>query len=376
MSLKDLFSSNQKKEKVQQYILHGIKVNVVPEEKKFVEDLFASLASIPTGRKALEDMKKYHVDFHLETALGTAGGYFSPSENRIVMAKSLGMDFMEFSVVHEARHLLQDNLGGHQLEEKKLDYASRLMFSRAIEADAQTQAIKACKEWEALGHTAPLERFEKHYKPIVDRFNKSNSLSEAFKGWYDDERITAAYENSYDICPALSSLTNLADRAPYVSLTPKDIAKICDADRVEGFEEFLNSTQARQIHRLTKTAVELYDAAATAKGSPKDPSLDSLPLRDLKNNPTARSYADKYITETLKEFSPEKARYSAEKKAFTIVERAVREVKKINDAEISGKKDLEAEKKLQTEKNIMYSSMKGKNLLSLLCNRSKGEFRS
>ncbi|HAW34398.1 MAG TPA: hypothetical protein DCX19_07260 [Alphaproteobacteria bacterium] len=76
MSLKKLFEqTGNKDEQVEQYLLHGVKVNVAPSEKKFAEDLFDSLASIPTGRNAIEDMKKYKVDFFLETALGTAGGY-------------------------------------------------------------------------------------------------------------------------------------------------------------------------------------------------------------------------------------------------------------------------------------------------------------
>ena len=111
MSLQTAFEQTAIKEEVKQYNLYGVKVNVAPSEKKFAEDLFDSLASIPTGRKAIEDMKKYQVDFFLETALGTAGGYFDPENNQIVMAKSLGMDFMEFALVHEARHLLQNNLG-------------------------------------------------------------------------------------------------------------------------------------------------------------------------------------------------------------------------------------------------------------------------
>ena len=37
----------------------------------------------------------------------------------------------------------------------------------------------------------------------------------------------------------------------------------------ENFEEFMNSKQARQVHLLTKTAVELYDEASAAKGAPR-----------------------------------------------------------------------------------------------------------
>ncbi|MBR4126883.1 MAG: hypothetical protein IKR09_04855, partial [Alphaproteobacteria bacterium] len=180
MSVKEAYeqSAGNNKEKVEQFDLYGVKVNVVPSEKKFAQEVFDSLNAIPTGRTAIEDMKKYKVDFYLETALGTAGGYFDSSKNRIVMAKSVGRDFMEFALVHEARHLLQNNLGRDMAEAKNLDYASRLMINRATEADAQAQALKACKEWEAIGHDAPLKRFTGRYKPIIDAYNKRNSLSD------------------------------------------------------------------------------------------------------------------------------------------------------------------------------------------------------
>lgn len=161
MSLKEAAEQTAPAEEVvAAYKIHGVNVNVTPSEKKFVDDLFDSLASIPTGQNAIKDMQKYDVNFYLETALGSSGGYFNPENNQIVMAKSLGMDFMEFALVHEARHLWQNNQGRNEAEKQNLDYATRLMINRATEADAQTQAIQACKEWEAQGHDAPIRRFE------------------------------------------------------------------------------------------------------------------------------------------------------------------------------------------------------------------------
>ena len=64
--LKKVFKKTEPEEKIQKFKIHGVNVNVVPSEKKFAEDLFDSLASIPTGRQAIEDMKKYKVDFFLK----------------------------------------------------------------------------------------------------------------------------------------------------------------------------------------------------------------------------------------------------------------------------------------------------------------------
>lgn len=363
MALKQFFDQPaEQKEDVVQYQLHGVKVNVAPSEKKFVEDLFDSLASIPTGRNAIADMKKYNVDFYLETALGTAGGYFDPENNRIIMAKSLGMDFMEFALVHEARHLWQNNQGRSEAEAQNLDYATRLMINRATEADAQTQAILACKEWEAQGHDAPSLRFVKHYAPLVRRFNKTQTPSDAFKGWYDDERICASYEQGYDVEPALAGLTEEPDNRPYVSLKPAEIAKFCGGERVEGFEAFLESEQARQVHRLTKTAMELYDESAAAKGAPRDPSLKDVPLRSLSGNFGAQLYATKYLKETKEQFNPSATDDPQKKEAYTIISNCVDLIKHINAAEVANhKSDAAAEKALNTEKSKMRTAVKSTN---------------
>lgn len=117
--LSDIFKKSSIKQPPEKFTIRGVNVCVSAEEKPFVEELFSSLAAIPTGRWAIEDMKKYKTEFLLETSMGTTGGCFEPGNNRIVMAKSMGMDFMQFALVHEARHLLQDKQGRHEVEEKK-----------------------------------------------------------------------------------------------------------------------------------------------------------------------------------------------------------------------------------------------------------------
>ena len=66
MSLKEAAEQTAPAEEVvAAYKVHGVNVNVTPSEKKFVEDLFDSLASIPTGQNAIKDMQKYGVNLYL-----------------------------------------------------------------------------------------------------------------------------------------------------------------------------------------------------------------------------------------------------------------------------------------------------------------------
>lgn len=345
--LSDIFKKSSVKKSPEKFTLHGVNVCVSSEEIQFVEELFDSLAAIPTGRKAIEDMKKYKTEFLLETSMGTAGGYFEPENNKIVMAKSMGMDFMQFALVHEARHLLQNNQGRNEAEEQNLDYASRLMINRATEADAQTQALQACLEWQAQGHTAPMKRFEQCYKAITDAYQKNHSLSDAFKGWYKDEENVASYEHSYDVVPYLSHLTDEADKQPFVSLKPADVAKFCGAERIENFEKFLDSRQARHVNLMTKTAVEFYDAVSTAKGAPHDPSLDQLPVRDLKGNTAAQIAAEKFLYRACNEFDPSTTKEPVKRNIFKALSAAVKAIDSINHASARGEINPKAEAVLQ-----------------------------
>ena len=105
----------------------------------------------------------------------------------------------------------------------------------------------------------------------------------------------------------------------------------------------------------------MYDAAATAKGAPHDPSLNSVPVRDLNGNTAAQMYADKYIKETRKQVQfcmPLDPRKNAVSKS---VLRAVDAVEKINQAAINGKKDAESEKAIQTEKKAVHAQMQNLN---------------
>ena len=63
------------------------------------------------------------------------------------MAKSMSVDFIQFALMHEARHLLQEKQGRHEAEEKNLDYASYLMINRATEADAEKPVKAFLSAW-------------------------------------------------------------------------------------------------------------------------------------------------------------------------------------------------------------------------------------
>lgn len=353
-------SSSKKKEKVQLYNIHGVKVHVTPSEKPRMQELFDSLSEIPAGRKALADMKKYKIDVIQESNTGAWNAFYSPDDEKIVLGKKLGKRDLRYTaavLVHEACHMRQCQSGLNELLNKNLDLASSIMVYRAMEADAYTQEIKAHKEFEELGYTAHMKKAKEYLPKMLDTYNKGNSLSDTFKAWYNEDFYASYYEKAYE---TLDYLENLHQKLPqedysdfkFDSLKPSDIAKYCGGDYVEGFNEFMASKEACQVNLLTKTIAELNNERLAAQGMPCDASLADIPVRDLKDNPGVAYYAKMDFSDIRERFDP-KAVDNCEKfkkETRTIAMAAVKAVEKMTEASINGTRDEKAEKTLKIKK--------------------------
>lgn len=280
------------------YKIAGITVYCQPNELEEAQKMVESLQKIPTGQETLSLMSLQGTPLIIESDMGTAAGCFNPGKNIIRLNKSVGADKMCSCLVHEARHLWQHIQGRDRTESSRnLDYETTQMIYRATEADAQTQGYKACLEWAELGDRAPLERFNKDYPEIAKGYEK-DGLTGAFKGWYDDERITTAYEQGYDALPNLNGFLQPSRKmGKKTSMTAAEIKSFCGGDRIEGFEEFVSSDYAKRIHLLTQAVLMMRNAKLTSHGFSNDESIAKMPVRNLKDNPAAVMYSQKFFTE-------------------------------------------------------------------------------
>jgi len=114
------------------------------------------------------------------------------------------------TLAHECRHAGQFVRGAHEAF-GVLDVRSELIAFRAMEADAQTYAVTACKELALQGETGPYETFKKRYPEIEKAFDTAYQaagnkithevMTETFEGWYDQLRTKTVYEEAYQIEP-------------------------------------------------------------------------------------------------------------------------------------------------------------------------------
>lgn len=313
-------------------LMHGIEVRVADDtEKKRADDIFKSLSAIPSGKKALATLARNHITVGFDSGLKDMGGYYCHDDKRVVLSRDFDQSFTELTLVHEARHAYQHAAAArNNIDLEHLDFASDLMVDRAMEADAQAQTMQACVEWSENGRPEPLKHFEKHFKPIADAYRKNNSLSDAFKGWFDDERISASYEYDF-IDRNLFNLRVKPDSRPLKSLTAENVALFCGGHAVDGFVDFMNGPKARHVHLATRTVVDLCNAAKTAQGEPVDESIKTVPLRDLSDNSDALFNARRLVSQTKADYPPQQGRTDTVRRVLTVVDNAMDYVVKIDE---------------------------------------------
>ncbi|MCQ2913638.1 MAG: hypothetical protein MJ247_00380 [Alphaproteobacteria bacterium] len=337
------------------YEIDGIVVKCPQEKYEMAQKFFKSLSEIPTGRNALDDIRKYNTPVAFLENMGKSAGSFSPTYNRINLNMSVGYDKMRSCLVHEARHLWQDRHGRSKFERHDLDYETSLIINRATEADAQSQGYQACLEWEQLGDKGPKEVFDRDYAPIAEGYKK-DGIAGAYRGWYDDERITAAYENGYDMGPAIRQiLSRVTPVKKYIHASVDEIKEFCGGDKVPNFEEFVTSDYAKRVHSLTQAILLCKNAVGMTMGCANDNTVAQMPLRDMKDNAGALMYSEKYATEKDHDFYNE-ARFmrGGKKSIYDSLRTMIAATQDLDKSKYKGNDNLEAKQTIKDELAYIY----------------------
>lgn len=347
----------KKKESVEDFVIDGITVHVLPSKKAQIESIFETLTKIPTGRHVLEELKQNKTEVFYENMRNTHASY-SEQNNAVTVNSTIKQGIQEYYLIACMLEKDTDKRFDELWKGKNLDYASQLMLVRAEYADGYVQKVKICDELMSVGHDDAYNWFNSNGREEFAAYYRRESLSDVFKVAYTDTRANASIEYNL-MTRTYNNFEHLLD-TQYVfgkpdSLTPADIAKACGGDRIDGYEEFMNSKQARQVQPLTKKFLELYNAGCVARGAPNDQSLDSLTVQSLSSS---RAYA--FAQENIKDMG--KFLEGIDKKApeqalsCKITEKMLKSVEKINKASAMGKTNKMAELRVEALKQRMFES--------------------
>ncbi len=309
------------------------------EEKPRMISLINRLARSPIGLETLRIAKEggFTFSFFDGTDVSCCGAC-DEAGKWIKLNPVKTDDKLVGTLCHESRHAGQFVRGAHE-KYGVYDVRSELIMFRAIEADAQTYAIAACNELRFNGDGGPYHEFKRAYPEIEGRFMEAliktqgdvtnEVMTETFKGWYDQKRTKTSYEESYQVKPMQTELSNLMiGREPTLHYTKQmsgaDIIAI--AGWTENGNYFTDDPAVlEQGHYIEvadttmKALKNFFKAREALTGAAPDPSIETLPTRTNKR-PTlkAQTYTSAQQTSGAKE------RIEAVKREYAVRDAAVK----------------------------------------------------
>lgn len=319
----------------------------------------------PTGKKILQEACDAGYSLGMEHMFGALGAC-EPENKKILLNPSMPNEDLVATLVHESRHAQQDIRALWKTARGNSEFATELKLYRAAEADAEAVAVAACYEIKKnTGNAAPYAASADRDALIVSAFaSEADSsgkvtpamLRAAFNGWFEDQPVLEAYEQSYLIeeMDAVVKSGNFSKMPGGQKLTSRQIVETyctdadgrcywtTDPDVMEERDKLSVGSKTR------KSAERYYQARFEKTGREQDPTYADLKVRDGGISPREsvsllkRVFSGEYKQTFFRDL---KAEVDFEKEGSLLEKRRLNHI--VNDAcrDPHAKKELEALRK-------------------------------
>lgn len=225
-----------------------------------------------------------------------AAGECTQDGKFITLSPSIRENEAVSTLAHEIRHAGQFEHGADE-EFGFETIKSSIIKTRAAEADAQAAAARVCYELDQDGCRSPLRTMKKQYPEIVEPFEKAameeggvesgKAQTEAFKGWYDNDRVKLAYERSYEVAEIKAALEKgTSGDLPYDKIyTGQDmVEQLCfDSKNGNYFTDDPSILEGGKYLDVSKetldTLKDCFKEREEKTGKVSDTSLEEIPVR-------------------------------------------------------------------------------------------------
>lgn len=259
------------------------------EEKKLLKDTFDLIASVPQGKKLLEEVAKSGYEFYFEAFHGRNDGCAFVDQKKIMLCpcQHTSVAALAATAFHEMTHAVQNERtkGMLGLSSAQYNLADQFKFHRAAEAAAWTEEAKFAYQIkdqhpEVENHVSAFPM----YRAFAEEMEKSGDMTKAgeaaFKTWYGYKHYQSVYEDNH-----VSNFSYFMDQA-YASRKEDSLSASLSSEEVlnkvfisEDIKqniqpEFLTSKEAfsvseNAIERLNKATMLYFNGR-------KDPSLQNM----------------------------------------------------------------------------------------------------
>ncbi|MCK5296504.1 MAG: hypothetical protein KAJ75_06415 [Alphaproteobacteria bacterium] len=282
------------------------------EEKKRIEQMAATLAKSPTGKKTLQDIYKsgYAINFVSGTDIL---GFCDKNNKRITINAAFSNDSCIATIAHEARHAIQFDNG---IDPKIAinNVKTYLMTLRTTEADAEANAGMTAWELKEHGITKPWEHFTNDSPYVAKAIQESvkkngletasakkEALTEAFEGWHKNKILSEEYNQTYVDTLNLNAENGFAGAFQFdKNITGKELVSIICQNNGDVYytkdPKRIESKDLLSISKATKDGLDNIMKARKQFGLEPDKSLAEISVySDAHNAPVYSNFEAKQV---------------------------------------------------------------------------------
>lgn len=266
------------------------------DEKRLISFVNTIARNSPFGRAVLEDAAKDGFTLVMENQKDSCG--FCDKESKIIaLNPALSDSLLVATLAHESRHAQQFARGAEDAF-GVFNLKGEIMYTRAMEADAETAAAATCHEIRInSGNNGPWKDFSEDSVEIANGFMAAapskdapindKMLQGAFNGWYQDVPMMEAYEDSYIVDTMRYAMKGPKDQMPDYDKDVKseDIVKLfCSNAKGECYwadnRKVLDGRDKISISAETyNTAKTFFEVREMRTGKKPDPTLEDMDVR-------------------------------------------------------------------------------------------------
>ena len=258
------------------------------EERKTLTEVFDLMASVPQGKKLLEEVAQAGYEICFESFKGDCFGSMNGCKKKVMLSTGSHENVagMAITLFHEMTHAVQNERSNGMLGDDRARYvlADQFKFSRAAEAAACTEEAKFT--YQIKDRYPEVEKFAEGF-PMYPAFKaemeKSGDMTKAgkaaFEAWYGFKNYQESYEEDHvqNAVYSLKSDTVSKKNKLTKTISSEDVLQkvfVSDDIRQSISAEYLTSKEAFSI---SQDAVRKMDKAVAALDKKdKDTSMHSM----------------------------------------------------------------------------------------------------
>ncbi|MGD9638934.1 MAG: DUF6782 family putative metallopeptidase [Alphaproteobacteria bacterium] len=314
-------SNGEEREVIASEEFKGVSVVGSLRDVAKVEWLLDRLQKVPEGKHLVDNVARDGYTFNFQSST-TACGSCEVEKKEIILNPNISEDRLVATLAHELRHAQQFTRGAnHKISEQTTK--TKIMTTRAMEADANAYAALVCWNlknsshegpWEQKGDPAPWQKLTETAPEITTAFEKtmvstkdtSKALAEAFKAWYH-ERIREIYDDGH-----IDNLKRIEDEGKAGSLSfakensPENIVNVTCFHNGKSYlpnaADVLNSPEYLSVSEKNMAEIKkFFETREQEFGVKADKSLAQIPVRKkdgsvcMLDEPKTKSVVDSKI---------------------------------------------------------------------------------